>query len=682
MSSTVAAKFAKLGIHQIQDLVFHLPLRYQDRSRLWCVADLQAGVEALCHGTIIASKVVMGARRALQVTIEDQSGTLALRFFYFSYSQQQALKTGAHIQVFGQARHLYRPERIGSHAVATLEMIHPEYHILTDAVPILSEHLTPIYPTTNTLTQRSIRSAIAKALDLFRQHYEDDSAYLPQDWQYSLPEALAIVHNPPPDISVALLQQGQHSALRRVAFEELLAQHLAAKQIRQQHRAQQAPRCSKSPAPLMKQWQQNLPFALTGAQKRVIGEILADLAQSHPAMRLIQGDVGCGKTAVACAAALQAVASGWQVVFLAPTELLAEQHFANLSQWCAPLGVKVGFLASKMGAPARKQALQQIQDGSAQIVTGTHALFQNEVSFAHLGLLIIDEQHRFGVGQRAALRDKALTGERAPHQLIMTATPIPRSLAMTSYANLDISIIDEHPSGRLPITTVVMSNERRDALIARIASACQQGAQAYWVCTLIEESTSLQNQAAEQSAAQLRAALPQINIGLVHGKMKSAEKSAILAQFKAGALGILVATTVIEVGVDVANASLMIIENAERLGLAQLHQLRGRVGRGSQKSSCVLLYQAPLGKVARERLETMRQCADGFAIAEKDLALRGAGDFLGTRQTGEQLFKIADAARDADMLEQVAQVAAKIPAEHAQIIIRRWLGSLPDFAQV
>jgi ATP-dependent DNA helicase RecG len=572
----------------------------------------------------------------------------------------------------------YGEVRTGS---VTLEMIHPEYRrIELDAVTPVEEHLTPIYPASEGIHQQSLRQPIGRALDRLQ---EDDS--LLHDWlplrlreamdMPSLRNALLYLHRPPPDAPQQLLSDGLHPAQRRLAFEELLAHHLSLQRLRERRMQQRAP-VMQGDGSLSQPLLRSLPFALTAAQQRVVSEIANDMTQQHPMQRLVQGDVGSGKTIVAALAVLRAVESGFQAAVMAPTELLAEQHYRSFAQWLTPLGVTVAWLSGRVKGKARKAMVEAIGDGTARVAIGTHALFQEEVSFAHLGLVIIDEQHRFGVHQRLALRDKGEHEGRYPHQLIMTATPIPRTLHMTAYADLDVSVIDELPPGRTPVETVVMAGSKRDQVVEHVHHACKQGRQAYWVCTLIEESEALQCQAAEDTAAQLREALPDLRIGLVHGRLKADEKEQVMQQLKQHQLDLLVATTVIEVGVDVPNASLMIIENAERLGLAQLHQLRGRVGRGSAKSSCVLLYKPPLSETAKKRLQVMRETNDGFVIARTDLELRGPGEMLGTRQSGAWQLRIADLLRDEDLLPQVDTVAADLLKHHPGSIaplIERWL---------
>ncbi|WP_368178229.1 ATP-dependent DNA helicase RecG [Aeromonas sp. R7-1] len=668
VGSKMLEKLERLGLATVQDLLFHLPLRYEDRTQVWPIGDLPPGLHGAVEGEIQDTQLVMGRRRMLVCRISDGTGSLTLRFFNFTAAQKNSLAQGRLIRCFGETR----PGKYG------LEMAHPEYKLLgEEQAGQTEEALTPVYPTTEGLRQLTLRSLTDQALaqlDLYGVEELLPAGLYPQ--QIDLAAALKLLHRPPPSVALALLESGQHPAQQRLVLEELLAHNLSVLKVRAQAQTQLA-RALKPAPELGRQLLGALPFTPTGAQSRVVAEIGRDLQQSHPMMRLVQGDVGSGKTLVAALAALQAIGNGCQVGLMAPTELLAEQHAINFARWLEPLGIKVGWLAGKQKGKAREEALAAIADGSVKMVVGTHAIFQEQVVFQRLALVIIDEQHRFGVHQRLALREK---GEREgvhPHQLIMTATPIPRTLAMTAYADLDTSIIDELPPGRTPITTVALPDSRRQDVIERVRLACEEGKQAYWVCTLIEESEVLECQAAEDTAAELQTLLPGLHIGLVHGRMRPVEKQRVMEEFKAGILQLLVATTVIEVGVDVPNASLMIIENPERLGLAQLHQLRGRVGRGSVASHCVLLYHAPLSKTAQSRLGVLRETNDGFLIAQRDLELRGPGELLGTRQTGLADLKIADLVRDQPLIPQVQKMARflmdKHPA-HVEPLIRRWLG--------
>lgn len=674
---SMAVRLEGFGITTLQDLLFHLPLRYQDRTRLTPIGSLRPGGDALIEGEVQLSEIKFGRKRMLLTRISDGTGSLTLRFFHFNNAQKESLARGVRLRCYGEVRR----------GAATLEMIHPEFRRVGEGQEV-EEALTPIYPATEGLQQAGLRRLIDQAVERLQQGSVALAEWLPPELlpqgMPTLREAVLLLHRPPPDISLAALLEGEHPAQQRLAFEELLAHQLSLRQLRLAVSRHPAPPL-KGGGGLRQQLVDALPFALTPAQQRVSREIEHDLQQSTPMQRMVQGDVGSGKTVVAALAALQAIESGKQAAVMAPTELLAEQHFRNFEQWLAPLEIEVAWLTGKLKAQPRREMLAAVESGSAALVVGTHALFQEEVTFTDLGLVIVDEQHRFGVHQRLALREKGKQQGVYPHQLIMTATPIPRSLAMTAYADLDLSVIDELPPGRTPVETVVLSDERRDEVIERVAAACADGRQAYWVCTLIEESESLQCQAAEVTATQLQELLPQLAIGLVHGRMKPAEKAAVMASFKAGRLQLLVATTVIEVGVDVPNASLMIIENAERLGLAQLHQLRGRVGRGSARSSCVLMYHPPLGKVARERLKVIRETNDGFIIAQKDLEIRGPGEVLGTRQTGVMQLRVADLQRDREMVQQVAAIATPLLQNHpkqAAHLIQRWLGSKTRYGSV
>jgi ATP-dependent DNA helicase RecG len=677
VGAALAEKLAKVGLETLQDVLFHLPLRYQDRTRIVPIGALRPGQDAVVEGIVAGADVVMGRRRSLLVRLQDGSGTLSLRFYHFSQAQKEGLKRGTQVRCYGEVR----PGSSG------LEIYHPEYRALSGSEQIAVEQtLTPIYPTTEGLTQQRLRQLSEQALVRLGPHSLPD--WLPReladDYQLSpLDQAIRYLHRPPPDADLEELAEGRHWAQHRLAFEELLTHQLSLQRLRESVRAQQAPALPLAKT-LPQQYLANLGFTPTGAQQRVGAEIAYDLSQSEPMLRLVQGDVGAGKTVVAAFAALQALEAGYQVALMAPTEILAEQHFINFSKWLAPLGLDVAWLAGKLKGKARASALEQIAAG-APMVVGTHALFQDEVRFAKLALVIIDEQHRFGVQQRLALRQKGIGGRMCPHQLIMTATPIPRTLAMSAYADLDTSILDELPPGRTPVNTLVIADSRRLEVVERVRLACNEGRQAYWVCTLIEESEELTCQAAETTFTDLAAALGGLNVGLIHGRMKPAEKAAVMDQFKQGQLQLLVATTVIEVGVDVPNASLMIIENPERLGLAQLHQLRGRVGRGSAASHCLLLYHPPLSQLGRERLAIMRETCDGFVIAEKDLELRGPGEMLGTRQTGLLQFKVADLMRDADLLPAVrdaAQALLEHWPQHVSPLLERWLRHGQQYGQV
>jgi ATP-dependent DNA helicase RecG len=676
VGAALASKLGKLGIHTFQDLLFHLPLRYQDRTRITAIGAMRPGDEVVVEARVIACDIVMGRRRSLVCRIQDGTGTLTLRFFHFSAAQKSAL-INADIRCFGEVRP-------GSNG---LEIIHPEYKVMKgDDLDQLEETLTPIYPLTEGLTQPRLRSLVGQALSALGSEPLDEllpDSELARNNYPSLTDAVRFLHQPPVGVDLESLLEGQHPAQRRLAFEELLAHNLSLRVVRHQMQTQGAP-ALKSTGRLTLPFLDRLPFSLTEAQLRVAREVARDMGRPLPMLRLVQGDVGSGKTMIAVLAALQAVENGKQAAVMAPTEILAEQHLINFKSWLEPLGIRVSWLAGKVKGKAREAALAEISGGEAQVVVGTHALFQDEVAFHDLAMVVIDEQHRFGVDQRLSLREKGRNDGKIPHQLIMTATPIPRTLAMSAYADLDCSIIDELPPGRTPVQTVVIDDSRRDQVVERVEQNCKQGLQAYWVCTLVEESEALQCQAAETTAEVLREALPDLRIGLVHGRLKPAEKAEVMSQFKAHELDLLVATTVIEVGVDVPNSSLMIIENPERLGLSQLHQLRGRVGRGSRESFCVLMYHAPLSQQGRDRLAIMRETSDGFRIAERDLELRGPGEVLGTRQTGMMSFRIADLQRDADMLDSVQQTAERIETstELTRQLCDRWILNADQYAQV
>jgi len=673
-------RLEKLAIHHIRDLIFHLPIRYEDRTRIQAINQLRAGTTALICAQVISSGISAQGRQILTCQISDETGYLTLRFFHFNAKQLNSLSTGTLISCFGEVKEGY----------SGYEMIHPEYKIIrTMNDCITSDTLTAIYPLTEGLHQAAIRKAINQALSLYNNHPESLPELLPAPvlHQFNYPDlrtALNTLHTPSAGLSVDTLLNHPNPALKRLAFEEFIAHQLSQLQKKLSDKKWQAPllKCTKVQA---QQFINALPFSLTHAQQRVINEIKSDCANNSPMLRLVQGDVGSGKTVVSAYAALLALSSQFQVAIMAPTELLAEQHLRNFKQWFASFNTKIIYLTGQIKGKKRTQALTEIAKGSAGIIIGTHALFQDTVHFHRLGLIIIDEQHRFGVNQRMALRDKGQHQNNKPHQLIMTATPIPRTLAMLNYADLDISIIDELPPGRIPVVTRAIPATRRLEIIAKISHWVKQGRQAYWVCTLIDESDVLQCEAAETTATLLTGMLTDVRIGLVHGRMKAADKDIVMQAFKNHELDLLVATTVIEVGVDVPNAGLMIIENPERLGLSQLHQLRGRVGRGSDDSFCLLMYQAPLSQSSRERLTILRETSDGFIIAEKDLALRGPGEMMGTRQTGQMQFKIADLERDTDLLEQVTEAVKLIQQtcpENIQPLITRWLGSSTHYAEV
>jgi len=672
----LAQRLAGLGLYTLADLLFHLPFRYQDRSQQLALDELQSGAEAAVVATVVDAEVIQRQRRYLLVRIADANGGLNLRFFHFGQGQLAQLQPGVRLYCYGEVRQ----------GPAGLEMIHPEYRCLVDdEPPPTAEHLTPIYPTTEGLSQFQLRSLVDQALAHLSVAGERALAdHLPEALRerQTLPglvAALTLLHHPPV-AEAALLETGRHPARRRLVFEELLAHHLSLRQLRQRRQRHRAP-VLEGDGTLRQRFQASLPFALTAAQRRVIHEIDADLGKSTPMLRLVQGDVGSGKTVVAAHAVLRAVEAGCQAAVMAPTELLSEQHYRNFRAWLEPLEVQATWLVGRLGKRAREAALGAIGAGEARVVVGTHALFQEGVDFAALGLVVIDEQHRFGVHQRLTLRDKG----RSPHQLVMTATPIPRTLAMSVYADLDTSVIDELPPGRLPVTTVAVSGQRRGEVVERVRAACRAGRQAYWVCPLIEESETLECQAATELARQLHEILPELRVGLVHGRLKAADKAATMDAFQSGAIQLLVATTVIEVGVDVPNASLMIIDNAERLGLSQLHQLRGRVGRSDTESHCVLLYRPPLSEQARSRLGVLRDSHDGFAIARRDMELRGPGEVLGTRQTGSLGMRIADLLRDEDLLPVVQAEAETLLREHPGAVgglIQRWIGDGGRYGEV
>lgn len=670
VGAKVSEKLQRLGIETLDDLLFHLPSRYLDRSHVTPIGAVALEQDVVLEGHIELADVAFGKRRSLICRISDGTGSISLRFFYFNAAQQRMMERGRAIRVFGEVR-------LGS---SGFEIYHPEYLLGQPDLPPLTPTLTPVYPLTEGITQRQLRDWVRQALAITREHPPRD--LLPSAGHFSLIDALQCLHEPPINTPFDQLVSGEHPALQRLVLEELVAHQLA--MLHQRQTQQQIPAFACTRHILFDQLRARLPFALTGAQQRVIHDILADMAQPKPMLRLLQGDVGSGKTLVGAAAACAAMGSGCQVALMAPTEILAKQHFNSFSQWFEPFGITPGWLAGSCTARQRREVLAQLAAGEVSLVIGTHALFQEDVSFARLGLVIIDEQHRFGVQQRLALLSKAPDGMQ-PHQLVMTATPIPRTLAMSLYGDLDTSVIDELPPGRQPIDTRVLDASRELELIARLDGLLADGAQAYWVCTLIEESELLQAQAAEKRHATLVQQLPDVCIALVHGRMTPAEKEATMQQFKAGDIQLLVATTVIEVGVDVPNASCMVIENAERLGLSQLHQLRGRVGRGSRKSVCLLLYQPPLGETAQRRLSAMRNSSDGFYLAEEDLRLRGPGEWLGTRQAGELVFRVADLVRDEALMNRAKALARQLHEDQPDIaneLIARWFRHANVYAGV
>jgi ATP-dependent DNA helicase RecG len=678
VGDSLALRLRALGVETTQDLLFLLPLRYEDRTRVVPLGELRPGQRAAVEGEVMLTDVVFRGRRQMLCKIADGSGFLTLRFFYFTAQQQHGLARGARIRCFGEARR----------GPQGLEIVHPEYRRIDHAARIAPEdHLTPIYPGTEGVSQGRLRLLVGMALDQTGMADVEDwlpSSILAGSRMPTLSDALRYVHRPPTDAPVELLLSGRHPAQRRLAFEELLAHQLSLKLLRQ--RIQCDPGWPlQSDGALKASLLAALPFRLTRGQERALLEIEGDLKQGKPMLRLVQGDVGCGKTLVAALAATQAVGIGRQVALMAPTELLADQHAQNFRRWFEPLSIPVALLTGRQTGKARSAVLEGIRAGHASIVVGTHALFQEGVEFSGLALVIVDEQHRFGVHQRLSLREKGDYLGHRPHQLIMTATPIPRTLAMTAYADLDVSVIDELPPGRTPVKTVVLAEGRREEVVQRIRTACLEGRQSYWVCPLIDESEEMPFQAAEETAAALAAALPELAVGLVHGRMPPVAKAATMRRFKEGKIQLLVATTVIEVGVDVPNATLMVIENAERMGLAQLHQLRGRVGRGQHASSCLLLYRAPLSPLARERLAVMRGTNDGFEVARRDLELRGPGEMLGTRQTGLAQMRVADLLRDADLLPGVQSAAETMLRDwprHVDPLIRRWVGHAEQYGRV
>ena len=672
----LAATLAKLGLNSVQDLLFHLPARYADRTRIADIAELQALQPAVIQGAITSSRVVFGKKRSLVVNLADDTGQVVLRFYFFTAAQQKLLSEGNCLRCYGEPR----PGALG------LEMYHPEYQAVQslDDIEGLEDTLTPVYPLTDGLSQKRLRTLMLQALDMLDQSPPNELLPVEVSGYFdhcTLSDALHLAHNPPPNADINHLMSGTHNCLQRLAFEELLAHNLTVQQTRLLHQQDPAPSLPADDA-LKQKLLDQLPFKPTGAQQRVLKEIEADLSLNLPMHRLVQGDVGSGKTLVAALSALSALANGYQAALVAPTEILAEQHRNNFQQWLNALGFEVVWLAGKVTASQKRKALEKLASGETHMAVGTHALFEDNVLFKKLGLVIIDEQHRFGVQQRLSLRKKG--GEHCPHQLVMTATPIPRTLAMTAYADLELSIIDELPPGRTPVNTVMINQNKRPDIIARVRAACAEGQQAYWVCTLVEDSETLAAAAAEKTCELLREAAPELAIGLVHGRLKSKEKDEVMAAFKAAELHLLVATTVIEVGVDVPNASLMIIENPERLGLAQLHQIRGRVGRGQRASHCVLLYGHPLSKQGRSRLEVLRQSNDGFVIAEKDLELRGPGELLGTQQTGDMHFRLANLQRDAAMIERIHSVAKTLLQHHPDIVkalVSRWFNNQQEYVK-
>jgi len=671
----MSERLEKIGLFSVADLLFHLPLHYQDRTSIYPIGELKDGMQVSVQGRIVSCNVQMGKRRILKCQVGDETGRVMLNFFHFNASQKNSFKEGQLIKCFGEFKRGYQG----------FEITHPEYTLIQQRESSqVEEKLTPIYPTTEGLKQNGLRKLAMQAVEMLKQNSIDE--LLPTQLlshPISLQDALFYLHQPPPDANIEQLENRTHPAQQRLIIEELIAQQLSMLAMRTNAQSQQAISIDVKNT-LHDELLKNLGFSPTNAQSRVAQEIQDDLKLAHPMMRLVQGDVGSGKTLVAALAALSVIESGYQVALMAPTELLAEQHYINFKKWFEPLAIRVGMLSGKMKVKEKRSQTEDIQLGLSKMVVGTHALFSDNVIFNKLALIIVDEQHRFGVHQRLALREKGLSTGFAPHQLTMTATPIPRTLAMTAYADLKVSVIDELPPGRTAVQTVALADSRRDDIIKRVYESCKnEGRQVYWVCTLIEESEALECQAAEDTANNLQLSLPDLHIGLVHGRMKGNEKQYVMDAFKAGELDLLVATTVIEVGVDVPNASLMIIENPERLGLSQLHQLRGRVGRGSIASHCVLLYKNPLSQTAKKRLQILRESNDGFYISEQDLLIRGPGEVLGTKQTGVAQFKIADLLRDQNLVPYSLQLAQQLIAEHPQLIAAltaRWLGEKEHYA--
>jgi ATP-dependent DNA helicase RecG len=669
-SKPLLANLAKVGVRSIQDLLLHLPLRYIDETRITSMQDLRVGDHAQIEGEVTHAEVSYKPRKALIVQIEDASAQLTLRFLHFYPSQINTMKIGAHLRVYGEVRHGF----------FGYEMVHPQCRSVSEATPV-SEQLTPVYPTTAGLRQPNLRKAIQIAIT-----HDTLDETLPT-WVYvaehfpSFAQSIRTLHQPLPEINLSALENRTLPEWRRLALDELLAQQLSMRKHYARRRSVAAPSVTAS-IKLAPKLLKTLGFELTSAQQKVVHEITHDLSQPHPMQRLLQGDVGSGKTIVACLSALQLIEHGWQVALMAPTEILAEQHYKKFQLWLTPLNISIAWLTGSQSKKEREKALAMIATGQAQLVIGTHALFQDAVKFKNLGLVIVDEQHRFGVHQRLALRQK---GQPEPHQLMMSATPIPRTLSMSYYADLDVSVIDELPPGRTPIITKLVSDDRRDEILQRVRSACEAGHQAYWVCPLIEESEALQLQTANDTFAHMQSEFPELNIGLVHGRMKPAEKQAVMQAFTHNEIQLLVATTVIEVGVDVPNASLMVIEHAERMGLSQLHQLRGRVGRGAAKSTCILMYQNKLSEMARARLKVIYENNDGFVIAQADLNLRGPGEFLGTRQSGVPMLKIADLTRDEDLLESARSMADRLLKDHPQEVerhLKRWMSQGAELVKV
>ena len=668
----VFEKLNTMGLRTIEDMLFHFPLRYQDKTRLTAIGELCEGIDAVVRGTIRASGIARGRRPTLIVKVDDGTGLITLRFFHFRRAQALQLKVGETITLFGQ------PRLIGGQP----EFAHPEYQV-GDREAELEDALTPVYPVSEGMGQSTLRNLARQALSYLAKHPPEDLLAERLKEGPSMASAIALLHQPPAGVNIQTILEGRHPAQLRLASEELIAHQISMLSRRARTLELQAARATGDGA-IAEAIINKLPFTLTGAQTRVCSEIIEDLKKPTPMLRLLQGDVGSGKTLVAAISAAHMVEAGHQVALMAPTELLSEQHFRGFSQWFAPVGVKVLCLIGQIKCKARREALAAVEQGEVDVVVGTHALFQDHVAFASLGLVLVDEQHRFGVNQRLSLTRRGLN-EFTPHQLTMTATPIPRTLSMVAYADLDCSVLDELPPGRKPITTVLIDASRRQQVIDRVGAACREGRQAYWVCALIEESDALQANAAEIAAAQLGETLTDLKVGLLHGRLSADEKVEMMAAFAANRIDILVATTVIEVGVDVPNASMMIIENAERFGLAQLHQLRGRVGRGAIESHCLLMYQSHLSQTAKQRLAVMRESQDGFVIAEKDLSIRGPGEVLGTRQTGLSSFRVARLPEHETLLDKaqaIAEALVRDDPKRAEQIESRWTRAREAFAHV
>lgn len=678
LTPALCSQLAKLGIHSVESLLLHLPLRYLDETRITAIRDLQLGQQAQVEGVVVHQEVSYKPRKMCQVRCQDDSGLLHCRFLHFYPSQLAMMQPGQRLRLFGEVRHGF----------FGYEMVHPTVRKVSETTPV-SDRLTPVYPTTAGLSQTALRKAVQRVC--VAEYLEET---LPA-WVYAplhLPDfasSLHALHTPGPEHALSSLEDRSHPAWQRLAYDELLAQQLSMRQHYARRKAAHAPAVPPSQT-LVQQLLAHLPFQLTQAQQRVAAEIAHDLTQPHPMQRLLQGDVGSGKTIVACVAALQMIEQGWQVAMMAPTEILAEQHYKKCVGWLTPLGIQVAWVTGSQSKRDRQQALQAIASGEAMLAVGTHALFQEDVVFKQLGLAIVDEQHRFGVGQRLALRKKGTQQQDQtllePHQLMMSATPIPRTLSMSYYADLDVSVIDALPPGRTPVVTKLVVDDRREEILQRVHAACALGQQAYWVCPLIEESEALQLQTANETFATLQAVFPDLQVGLVHGRMKTAEKQAVMQAFISNQIQLLVATTVIEVGVDVPNASLMVIEHAERMGLSQLHQLRGRVGRGAAKSTCILLYdKQQCSQVGRQRLKVMFEQQDGFVIAQADLQQRGPGELLGTRQSGVPMLKIADLERDHALLLAAKQAADRLLLEAPEAVrahLQRWLSQADEWVKV